>query len=62
MSLLNGYSSRKVHSHIPFDKEFIEIPYSQTEALHSANLFVNENDLQIKKVFDYYGIYDLLKK
>lgn len=37
-------------------KEFIEIPESQKENLHSKNVFESGNDRQIKDVFKYFGI------
>ena len=37
-------------------KQFIEIPDSQKESLYALNVFENDNDRQIKEVFDYFGI------
>ena len=37
-------------------KQFIEIPESQKESLFSNNVFENDNDRQLKEVFDYFGI------
>lgn len=37
-------------------KEFIEIPESQKENLHSKNVFESANDRQIKEVFKHFGI------
>lgn len=37
-------------------KEFIEIPNSQKENLHSKNVFESGNDTQVKDVFGYFGI------
>jgi hypothetical protein len=37
-------------------KQFIEIPESQKESLFSNNVFENDNDRQIKEVFEYFGI------
>lgn len=37
-------------------RQFIEIPKSQNKTLFSRNVFANENDRQLKVVFEYFGI------
>ena len=37
-------------------RQFIEIPESQNENLHTINVFKNDNDRQIDLVFNYFGI------
>jgi hypothetical protein len=37
-------------------KQFMQIPNSQLENLHSKNVFERDNDRQIKEVFEYFGI------
>ncbi|PYE82140.1 hypothetical protein DFQ11_102721 [Winogradskyella epiphytica] len=37
-------------------EQFLEIPESQKETLFSKNVFDNDNDRQVKEVFEYFGI------
>lgn len=37
-------------------KDFIDLPSSREESLFSQNVFNNDNDLQIKEVFDFFRI------
>lgn len=39
-----------------FKRAFIEIPDTQKQSLFKKNVFENENDRQIKEVFDYFDI------
>ncbi|MBA6152690.1 hypothetical protein [Gelidibacter maritimus] len=41
---------------------FLEIPDSQKEKLSSKNVFNNDNNRQVKEVFEYFGITDTLFK
>ena len=61
MSLLQSIEIKIVNRHKSFNNEFIEIPQSQTIALHKSNLDNSSNDLQIKKVFKYFDLKNQLK-
>jgi hypothetical protein len=57
MSLLKGVKCRKV-----FEKNilFRTIPNTQEDCLHVRNLYQNENDLPLEKVFDKYELYGVV--
>jgi glycosyltransferase involved in cell wall biosynthesis len=57
MSILNNYCSKKVFTHKP---QYFENKDNQKEALNFYNVANGGNDEQIKKVFDYYHIVELL--
>lgn len=63
MNLLKGTPYVKVHSRKP-NGDFIELPSSYDSALFAANTDPNHcrNDVQIKAVFEKYGLYDKLGK
>lgn len=56
MSLLKDKKCKLVQNHKPFDKRFVEIPFTQDIALCNTNLKENGNNLQIKNVFQKYNI------
>ena len=59
MALLNGTKTIQVF------KDSIEFPLidgSQDDALWKINNGQNQNDIQLKKVFDYFDLYDYIQK
>ena len=62
MNLKNGTQYMKVFSRKP-NGDFIELPSSYNSALFAENTDPNNcrNDVQIKAVFEKYGLYDKLK-
>lgn len=57
MSLLRGVACKKVS---PSLQEFIKIRGTQERALGKINMLGKRNDEQIKEVFEYYKIYQLI--
>lgn len=62
MNLMNGTPYMKVFSRKP-NGDFIELPSSYSNALFAENTDPDNcrNDIQIKTVFERYGLYDKLK-
>lgn len=58
MSLLNNKQCYKTPSHNPC---YFSIPTMQDIGLYKNNVFGGENDIQIKKVFEAYRLYDKLR-
>lgn len=53
MGFLNGYKAVKVN---PYSKEWFTIKNSQKSSLMQTNIGLNQNDLAIRKLSEYYGI------
>lgn len=62
MTLKNGIKCKKIKINEEFYKKFIQIKSGQDIALYLKNLVQNENDRQLKNIFDYYGLWDDLKE
>ena len=62
MTLKNGRKCKKVDDVRNFEDRFLEIKSSQDIALWSKNLRKNQNDIQIKAVFDEYDLWKYFKK
>lgn len=62
MGLLNGTQVIPVYTNKPFGN-YVELPSSFIDALYTENTDPNNcrNDIQIKAVFEKYGLYDKLK-
>lgn len=58
MSLLNNTPCYRIATHDPC---YYSIPTMQDIGLYKKNVFAGENDIQIKKVFETYHLYDKLK-
>ena len=56
MTMLRGYSCKKIDIPGLFEESFISINRSQDSGLSGDNFFNNANDKQIKAVFDYFNI------
>jgi hypothetical protein len=58
MTLLHGTQCRRV----PFENKILPIPDHQDIALFFENGLDQKNDIQIKQTFNYYNLWDQLKK
>lgn len=61
MGLKNEFKCKKIKLNDEFSKKFIQIKSGQDIALHLTNLGENQNDIQLKAVFDYYNLWEKLK-
>lgn len=61
MGLLKGVKCKKIKLNEEFSKKFVQIKSGQDIALHLINLGENQNDIQLKAVFDYYNLWEKLK-
>lgn len=60
MSLLNGTGSKKCFTRNSNGEEYLENSSVQDVALYKINYEQNQNDIQIRAVFDKYDLYKLL--
>ena len=58
MSLLNNVSSKKIYTHNKKSKEYLS--NDQDSNLYDINVGKKMNDIQLKKVFDKYNLYEKL--
>lgn len=61
MALKNGVKCKKIKISKEFQKKFINLEDGQDIALSKINVGDNQNDIQIKAVFDYYNLWEKLK-
>lgn len=62
MSLKNGVKCKKVKLNEEFYKKFIQIKSGQDIALYLENLVQNENDKQLRNIFNYYNLWDSIRE
>jgi len=60
MSILRGTQAKKVYTRNPNGEEYLENYQVQDIGLNNLNNTENQNDIQIKKVFDKYNLYQTL--
>ncbi|MGL5902329.1 MAG: hypothetical protein ACRCZO_06530 [Cetobacterium sp.] len=61
MTLKNGIKCKKIGLAKEFYKKFINLEDGQDIALSKINVGENQNDIQLKAVFDYYNLWEKLK-
>lgn len=62
MSLKNGVKCKKIKLNEEFYKKFIQIKSGQDIALYLENLVQNDNDRQLRNIFNYYNLWDRIKE
>lgn len=62
MTLKNGIKCKKIRLAKDFHKKFINLEDGQDIALCKVNVGENQNDIQLKAVFDYYNLWEKLKE
>ena len=61
MTLKNNIKCKKVKLNKPFSKMFLGLEAGQDIALCNINVGENQNDIQLKAVFDYYNLWEKLE-
>lgn len=61
MTLKNEVKCKKIKLSKEFHKKFIDLEDGQDIALSKINVGENQNDIQLKAVFDYYNLWEKLK-
>ncbi|MCQ8212124.1 hypothetical protein NON08_06250 [Cetobacterium somerae] len=61
MTLKNGVKCKKIKLTKEFHKKFINLEDGQDIALCKVNVNENQNNIQLKAVFDYYNLWDKLE-
>lgn len=61
MTLKNRTKCKKIKINKKFEKKFINLEDDQDIALSKINVGKNQNDIQLKAVFDYYNLWEKLK-
>ena len=61
MTLKNGIKCKKIKISKEFHKKFINLEEGQDIALCKINVSENQNDIQLKAIFDHYNLWEKLK-